>query len=69
MSNTIESAFMGAAGSIESLVRAIVRDELRKHLGPEAASLNVKNRPRTQTTKSMRDCNGSVVERLPPGST
>jgi hypothetical protein len=35
-----------AGGSIEQLLRAIVRDELRRHLGPEADHfINVKNAP------------------------
>lgn len=46
MPNNIDDAFRGAAASIELLVRTIVRDELRKHLGPEADQLiNVKNGP------------------------
>ena len=34
--NDLEDAFRAAGGTIEHLVRAIVRDELRRHLGPEA---------------------------------
>jgi hypothetical protein len=46
MSKAIEDAFRGAAGSIEHLVRTIVREELRNHLGPEADHLiNVKSGP------------------------
>ena len=46
MPNTIDDAFRGAAASIEHLVRTLVREELRKHLGPEADHLlNVKNAP------------------------
>lgn len=46
MSNPIEDAFRGAGASIENLVRTIVRDELRHHLGPEADHLiNVKSAP------------------------
>lgn len=42
----IDDAFRGAAASIEHLVRTIVRDELRQHLGPEGDQLiNVKNGP------------------------
>jgi hypothetical protein len=46
MMTAIEDAFRGTAASIENLVRAIVRDELRRHLGPEADHLiNVKTAP------------------------
>ena len=46
MTNPIDEAFRGAAAAIENLVRAIVRDELRTHLGPEADHLlNVKSAP------------------------
>jgi hypothetical protein len=46
MTTSIEDAFRGAAASIENLMRAIVRDELRQHLGPEADHLlNVKTAP------------------------
>jgi hypothetical protein len=46
MTNGIEEAFRAAAGSIEHLVRTMVREELRKHLGPEADHLvNVKSGP------------------------
>jgi hypothetical protein len=34
--NDLEDAFRAAGGTIEQLVRAIVRDELRRHLGPES---------------------------------
>ena len=38
--------FRGAAASVENLVRTIVREELRRHLGPEADHLlNVKSAP------------------------
>ena len=41
--NELEDAFRAAGGTIEQLVRAIVRDELRRHLGPEADHfLNIK---------------------------
>jgi hypothetical protein len=44
--NDLESAFRAAGGTIEQLVRAIVRDELRCHLGPEADHfINVKDAP------------------------
>ena len=44
----IEAAIRGAGASIEHLVRTIVREELRHHLGPEADHLlNVKNAPMT----------------------
>jgi len=46
MSTPIEEAFRGAAASIENVVRTIVREELRQHLGPEADHLlNVKSAP------------------------
>jgi hypothetical protein len=42
----LEDAFRAAGGSIEQLVRAIVRDELRRHLGPAADHfINVKEAP------------------------
>jgi hypothetical protein len=44
--NDLESAFRAAGGTIEQLVRAIVRDELRRHLGPEADHfINVRSAP------------------------
>jgi hypothetical protein len=44
--NDLENAFRAAGGAIEQLVRAIVRDELRRHLGPEADHfINVKDAP------------------------
>ncbi len=44
--NDLEDAFRAAGGIIEQLVRAIVRDELRRHLGPEADHfINVKDAP------------------------
>jgi hypothetical protein len=46
MENLIDNAIRGAAGAIEHLVRTLVRDEIRKHLDPEADQLiNVKNGP------------------------
>jgi hypothetical protein len=46
MSNPIEEALRGAGASIENLVRKIVREELRHHLGPSADHLiNVKSAP------------------------
>jgi hypothetical protein len=46
MSTPISEAFRGAAASIENLIRTIVREELRHHLGPEADHLiNVKSAP------------------------
>jgi hypothetical protein len=46
----LEDAFRAAGGSIEQLVRAIVRDELRRHLGPEADHfINVKDAPMKAT--------------------
>jgi hypothetical protein len=44
--NTIEDAIRTAGVTIEQLVRAVVRDELRRHLGPEADHfINVKDAP------------------------
>jgi hypothetical protein len=44
--NDLEDAFRAAGGAIEQLVRAIVRDELRRHVGPEADHfVNVKDAP------------------------
>lgn len=46
MSDPIDDAIRGAGASIDNLVRTIVRDELRKHLGPEADHLiNVRSAP------------------------
>lgn len=48
--NDLEDAFRAAGGTIEHLVRAIVRDELRRHLGPEADHfINVKDAPMKAT--------------------
>jgi hypothetical protein len=50
MTDTIEGAFRAATASIEHLVRVIVRDELRRHLGPAADHLiNVKQAPMSAT--------------------
>lgn len=44
--NPIEDAIRTAGATVEDLVRAVVRDELRRHLGPEADHfLNVKDAP------------------------
>ena len=44
--NSIEDAIRTAGATIEKLVRAIVRDELRRHLGPEADHfINVNDAP------------------------
>jgi helix-turn-helix protein len=44
--NTIDAAIRGAAAAIEHLVRVLVRDELRRHLGPESEQLiNVNSAP------------------------
>lgn len=46
MTDPIEDAFRAAGGTIEHLVRVVVRDELRRHLGPEADHfINVKDAP------------------------
>jgi hypothetical protein len=48
--NDLEDAFRAAGGTIEQLVRAIVRDELRRHLGPEADHfVNIKGAPMKAT--------------------
>ena len=48
--NDLEDAFRAAGGTIEQLVGAIVRDELRRHLGPEADHfLNIKAAPMKAT--------------------
>jgi hypothetical protein len=44
--NPIDDAIRAAGATIEQLVRAVVRDELRRHLGPEADHfINVKDAP------------------------
>lgn len=46
MSQAIDGAFRGASAAIEHLVRTIVREELRQHLGPEGDHLiNVRDAP------------------------
>lgn len=46
MDQSFERAFSSASAAIEHLIRAIVREELRQHLGPEADHLiNVKTAP------------------------
>ena len=42
--NDLENAFRAAGGIIEQLVRAIVRDELRRHLGRRITSSTLRTR-------------------------
>jgi len=54
MGNAIEDAFTSAAASIENLVRTIVREELRQHLGPEADHLiNVRAAPSARKLRAL----------------